>query len=97
MRHRVGPKGQVVIKKEIRDKLGVEPGWEALQFLVNDHVEVYFLPPEHDRSLAGSLSSYVMRSLPTTEALREAREAAWVKAAEAEGNAGGSGEREGVR
>ena len=52
MRHKVGPKGQVVIKKEIRDKLGVEPGWEALQFLVNDHVEVYFLPPR-TQPLAG--------------------------------------------
>ena len=85
MNHKVGLKGQVVIKKEIRDKLGVEPGWAALQFLVDDHVEVYFLPPEHERSLAGSLSSYVTKSLPTAEALREAREAAWAEAAEAFG------------
>ena len=45
MAHVVGFKGQVVIAKEIRDQLRIEPGWLALQRLVNDHVEVYFLPP----------------------------------------------------
>ena len=49
---------------------------------MDDHVEVYFLPPEHSRSLAGSFSSYVTRSLPTAEALRKAREAAWAKGVE---------------
>ena len=46
---------------------------------MDNHVKVYFLPPEHNRSLAGSLSSYVTRSLPTAEALRRAREAAWAE------------------
>lgn len=51
MNHKVGQKGQIVIEKRIRDKLGVKPGWQALQLLVGDHVEVYFVPPEHNRSL----------------------------------------------
>ena len=46
---------------------------------MNDHVKVYFLPPKHNRSLAGSLSSYVTKSLPTAEALPKAREAAWAE------------------
>ena len=50
----VGQKGQVVITKEIRDKLGVEPGWWALQSIVNGHLEIHFVPPEHNRSLLGS-------------------------------------------
>ena len=41
----------MVINKEIRKKLGIEPGWLALQRIVDDHVEIYFLPPEHNRSL----------------------------------------------
>jgi len=51
---RVGPKGQVVISKEIRDRLGIGPGWLALQRLVDDHVELFFVPPS-DKCWAGSL------------------------------------------
>lgn len=38
--HVVGHKGQVVIAKEIRDSLGIGPGWVALQRVVDDHVEI---------------------------------------------------------
>ena len=41
----VGRKGQVVIAKEIRDRLGIEPGWVAVQRMVEGHVEIHFLPP----------------------------------------------------
>ena len=62
MTRRVGPKGQVVIEKEIRDRLGVQPGSVAIQKLVGDHVEIRFAPPPppvalHDRSLLGILGS----------------------------------------
>ncbi len=77
MPRRIGPKGQVVIKKEIRDRLGVRPGWLAVQFLVGDHVEIYFVPPEHDRSLAGALRPYSSVALPDQESFREAIERAW--------------------
>lgn len=44
MPYLVGPKGQVVIAKEIRERLGIRPGWRVIQRLVDDHVELYFLP-----------------------------------------------------
>jgi bifunctional DNA-binding transcriptional regulator/antitoxin component of YhaV-PrlF toxin-antitoxin module len=50
-----------VIPKEIRDRLGVKPGWQALQLVVGDHLEVYFVPPPHNRSLAGCLAPYLKR------------------------------------
>ena len=81
MAHVVGPKGQVVIAKEIRDQLGVAPGWLALQRLVNDHVEVYFLPPEHRKSLKGSLAKHVKVRIGPGREWDRAREAAWVKVA----------------
>ena len=82
MVHLVGPKGQVVIAKEIRDRLGVEPGWVALQRLVDDHVEVYFLPPAHRKSLKGSLSEYVKEQVAPGQQWDKARKAAWKKVAE---------------
>lgn len=77
MSYRVGPKGQVVIAKEIRDRLGVEPGSLAIQRVVEDHVEIHFVPPPHRRSLRGILAPYVKRTLPPGEAWDRAREQAW--------------------
>ena len=77
MAYLVGPKGQVVIAKEIREQLGIQPGWIALQRLVGDRVEIYFLPPEHNRSLKGSLSQHIQTHIPPGEAWDQAREKAW--------------------
>lgn len=40
MTHRVGTKGQVVIPKELRDELGIEPGDEVSFWRHGDHVAV---------------------------------------------------------
>jgi AbrB family looped-hinge helix DNA binding protein len=40
MTHRVGPKGQVVIPKQLRDELGIEPGDEVSFWRHDDHVAV---------------------------------------------------------
>lgn len=55
---KVGSKYQVVIDREARRRLGIGPGWVAVQTVVGDHLEVRFLPPEHERSLAGELARY---------------------------------------
>ena len=77
----VGQKGQVVIAKEIRDSLGIAPGWVALQRIVDDYVEIRFLPPEHRESLKGSLAPYVTRHIPSSAEFAEAKERAWHSAA----------------
>ena len=48
----------MVIEREARQRLGVRPGWVAAQTVVGDRLELRFLPPEHDRSLAGDLRAY---------------------------------------
>ncbi len=79
MPYLVGAKGQIVIAKEIRDRLGVGPGWRALQRLVGDHLEVSFVPPEHEESLKGSLAPHIgARVAPG--AWEQARASAWTTA-----------------
>jgi AbrB family looped-hinge helix DNA binding protein len=51
MTHRVGPKGQVVIPKELRDELGIEPGDEVSFWRHDDHVAVR--PARPRRQLRG--------------------------------------------
>ncbi|MEA3336285.1 MAG: AbrB/MazE/SpoVT family DNA-binding domain-containing protein [Chloroflexota bacterium] len=75
----VGQRGQIVIEKPIRDALGLEPGYLAVQRLVADHVELHFYPPEHEESLRGVLASKAKRSVPP-EKWAEVREEAWSKA-----------------
>jgi len=77
----VGTKGQVTIEKEIRDALGVEPGWRAVQRLVDDRVEIRFLPPRHRRSLKGILGNPRGVRLETDEAFQAAAVQAWEDAA----------------
>ena len=40
MTHKVGPKGQVVIPKDLRDEFGIEPGDEVVFWRDGDHVAV---------------------------------------------------------
>ena len=80
MEYLVGSKGQVVIAKGIRDRLGVEPGWIAVQKLVRDHVELYFVPPAHRRSLKGILGPHLKRTVAPGTAWAEETERAWASA-----------------
>ncbi len=84
MPNKVGAKGQIVIEKEIRDQLGVEPGSVAIQRIVDGHVEIHFLPPPHNRSLYGSLRPYIRDDILAKTAhmdWQEIREEAWRAAA----------------
>jgi hypothetical protein len=72
----------VVIEQNIREQLGVGPGWVALQRLVGNRVELTFVPPEHKHSLRGSLAKHTKIRVGRGGAWDRAREAAWAAAAE---------------
>lgn len=56
MTHRVGPKGQVVIPKELREELGLEPGDEVSFWRHGDHVALR--PAGPGRPLRGRFRGY---------------------------------------
>ncbi|RIK07990.1 MAG: AbrB family transcriptional regulator [Acidobacteria bacterium] len=79
MASKVGTKGQIVIEKQIRDRLGIEEGSLAIQTIIDDRVEIRFFPPEHNESLRGVLRQYAKAAL-TDEELAEAVDSSWAEA-----------------
>ena len=47
------PKGQVIIPKEIRERLGIKPGKALSLELVDDHIEIRPLPDDPIEFLTG--------------------------------------------
>lgn len=75
MTHRVGPKGQVVIPKELRDELGIEPGDKVSFWRHDDHVAVR--PAARRRPLRGRFrGSHLVDELTAERAADRAREVA---------------------
>jgi AbrB family looped-hinge helix DNA binding protein len=71
MTHRVGPKGQVVIPKELRDRLGISSGDEVDFSLDGDAVRVE--PARPGATLRGSLAG--LKLTATLESDHEAERA----------------------
>ncbi len=75
MTYRVGPKGQVVIPKDLRDELGIEPGDEVSFWLDGDHVALR--PTRHRPSLRGRFEGSALTEDLTAQRqadrIREAR------------------------
>ena len=55
MATQVSARGEITIEREAREALGIEPGMIAVQLVVDGHLEVYFIPAPHRRSLFGVL------------------------------------------
>jgi bifunctional DNA-binding transcriptional regulator/antitoxin component of YhaV-PrlF toxin-antitoxin module len=51
----VSKRGQITIQRDARRALSVKPGMVTLQVVVDKHLEVYFIPVRHRRSLFGAL------------------------------------------
>jgi AbrB family looped-hinge helix DNA binding protein len=68
---KIHAKGQIVLPKEIRDKLGVKPGAALSIKLVDNHAEITPLPDDPIEFLTGILKEYP-RSL-AIELLEERR------------------------
>jgi bifunctional DNA-binding transcriptional regulator/antitoxin component of YhaV-PrlF toxin-antitoxin module len=56
--NRVGAKGNIVIERGIREKLGIVPGSEAIQRIEGNRVVLEFLPPVPAGSASGVLAEF---------------------------------------
>ena len=52
------PKGQIILPKKIRDKLGIKPGTVLSVKLVDDHAEIRPLPNDPIEFLTGILKDH---------------------------------------
>ena len=55
MAPRVNSRGHIALATPARRAMTVQPGMVAVQVVVDDHLEVYFVPASHRRSLFGIL------------------------------------------
>jgi bifunctional DNA-binding transcriptional regulator/antitoxin component of YhaV-PrlF toxin-antitoxin module len=63
----MGAKGQVTIAKAIRERLGIGPGWTAVQHVVGEHVELHFVAPDQQTA---DRSSEAVSPAPAADAWR---------------------------
>ncbi|MGA7673158.1 MAG: AbrB/MazE/SpoVT family DNA-binding domain-containing protein [Nitrolancea sp.] len=63
----VSERGQITIDRDVRKRLGIEPGMIAYQRVVDGRLEVVFLPAPHSRSLAGALADVGERVPPVSD------------------------------
>jgi AbrB family looped-hinge helix DNA binding protein len=73
----VGTRGRITIDKDIRERLGLKPGWRVFQRIEGNTVVLEFRPPRHQRSLAGVLAGKIRRTFATDEELYAAIEESW--------------------
>jgi len=53
---RVGSHGEIVIKKELRKKYGIEPGQEVIEFDAGDHIVIIPISKNPLKTLSGKYS-----------------------------------------
>ena len=83
-----GARGEITLGKELRDKLGIGPGWQTVQRRVGSGIEVHSMSPRHQRSLEGVLANVEGPHFPTDDARRDATERARSAAASENESAG---------
>ncbi len=67
----VGERFQITIDKRVREELGIQPGDQAVEFVEDGRLVVYFMPKPHTRSLLGILHRPGMEPITDWEAVKE--------------------------
>ncbi len=67
----VGERFQITIDKKVREELGIQPGDQAVEFVEDGRLVVFFMPKPHNRSLLGILHRPGMEPITDWTAFRE--------------------------
>ena len=67
----VGERFQITIDKKVREELGIQPGDQAVEFVEDGRLVVYFMPKPHDRSLLGILRRPGMEPVTDWQAVKD--------------------------
>lgn len=81
MPNKVGERYQITIDKAVRERLGVKPGDQAVEWVEGDKLVVGFLPRPHNESMLGILKRMPRESLEPIEPITDweaIKERAWV-------------------
>jgi AbrB family looped-hinge helix DNA binding protein len=67
----VGERFQITIDKRVREELGIQPGDQAVEWVEDGRLVVYFMPRPHSRSLLGILKKPGMPPITDWQAVKE--------------------------
>lgn len=77
MTNKVGDRFQITIDKAIREKLGVQPGDQAVEWIEDGRLVIAFLPRPHQESMLGILKRYSDRPIEPITDWQAVKERAW--------------------
>ena len=68
MTNKVGERYQITIAKAVREKLGIKPGDQAVEWVEDSRLVIAFLPRPHSESMLGILKKYTTEPIePITD------------------------------
>jgi AbrB family looped-hinge helix DNA binding protein len=73
----VGERFQITIDKSVRERLGVKPGDQAVEWVEDGRLIVTFLPRPHNESMLGILKKYTDKPIEPITDWQAVKDDAW--------------------
>src|SRR4051812_5568016 len=77
MPNKVGDRYQITIDKAVRERLGIKPGDQAVEWVEGDRLVIGFLPREHNESMLGILKKSTTQPIDAISDWEALKERAW--------------------
>ena len=73
----VGERFQITIDKQVRERLGIKPGDQAVEWVEDGRMVVGFLPPPSNESMLGIVKRMTGKTIEPITDWDELKDAAW--------------------